>query len=199
MCTASTTTCWDSSSMEVSLPMPTISSLATMSTEASNHLKLYASSWHTRSSIPRTSSCSEEITSALQSTESMDSMMNANAATTSSSGRLSLIASIAFLLLLLLMRKFYACMEDSAQSWAHSNKLRESWDPLMCPTLACFAISSGPIQTRTYKVGERMIVVSRSLLVRKLSQLLPRSTTSTLSAVLTKLSKMVMSSLPSVN
>jgi hypothetical protein len=69
----------------------------------------------------------------------------------------------------------------------------------MCPTLVCFAISSGPTQTRTCKVGERMIVVSRSLLVRKLSQLLPRSTTSTLSAVLTKLSKMAMSSSPSVN
>ena len=45
-------------------------------------------------------------------TESMDSMMSARDDITSNFGKLLLIASIAYLLLQLLMRKFYACMED---------------------------------------------------------------------------------------
>lgn len=49
-------------------------------------------------------------------TESMDSMMNAKEDTTLNFGKLSLIALTAYLLLLLLMKKYSVCMEDLAQN-----------------------------------------------------------------------------------
>ena len=176
----------DCLSTVASLPMQTISFWETMSTEASNHSKLCASCSLTKLNIPRTSSCSEEITSAHLSTESMVSTMNANVAITSSCGRLSLIASIASQLLPLLMKKFSVCTVVSALSSALLSRSRELWDPLMCPTLVSSATFCGQIPTRTSKVGEKMTVVFPSPSVKKLFQLLIRSTILTWFAVLIK-------------
>lgn len=178
MSMVSTTICWDCSSMVASLPMLTISSWATMSTEASNHLRLCAFYSHTKLNIPRTSSYWEETTNAHRLTESMVSTMSASAATTSSCGRLSLTASTAYLLLLLLTRKFFVCTVVLAQSLVLLSKSRELWDPLMSLTLVSFAISSGQTLTRTFKDGVKTTAVCHSLSVKKSFQLLIRSMTS---------------------
>jgi hypothetical protein len=98
--------------MVASHPMLTIYSLETTLIVASSHWKQFACFWPTKLNTQRTFSFSEEIMSVLQLIEFTGSMMSANAVTTSSSGKLSLTVSIAFLLLLLLMRKFSACTVD---------------------------------------------------------------------------------------
>lgn len=184
MSMVNTMICWDCSSTVASLLMPTISSWETMSTEASSHSKQYAFFSHTKLNIPRTSSYLEEITNAHRLTESMVSTMSASAATTSSCGKLSLIASTAFLLLLLLMRKSSVCTVVSALSLALSSKLRELWDLLMFLILVSSAIFYGQILIRMSKVGVKMTEVFLSPLARKSFQLSTRSMILTWSAVL---------------
>ena len=110
--------------------------------------------------------------------------MNASVATTSSYGRLSLIASTAYLLLLLLMRKFSACTVVLALSLVPSSKLRELWDLLTFLILVSSAISCGQILIRMSKDGVKMTEVFHSLLAKKSYQLLTRSTILTWSVVL---------------
>ena len=190
MSTVNTTTCSDYSSTVASLPMLTISSWEITLTEASSHSRQCAFFSLIKLNILRTSSYSEEITSALRLTEFTVSMMSASAATTLSCGKLSQIVSIASLLLLLLMRKYFACTVVSAQSWALSNKLRELWDPLMSQIPVSSAISCGQILTRTSRVGVKMTEVSLSPLGKKSFQLSTKSTISTWFAELIRLSKM---------
>lgn len=70
------TTCCVSLSTVVSPPKPIIFSLVTMSTEASNLLRLSACCWRIKSSTLKTFSSWEETTSALVLIESMGSMMS---------------------------------------------------------------------------------------------------------------------------
>jgi len=193
MSMVNTTTCSDYSSTVASLPMQTISSWVIMSIEASNHSKLCAFYLLIRLNTQRTSSCSEEITSVHPLTESMVFMTNASAATISSCGKLSLIVSIACLLLLLLMRKYFVCTVDSAPSSALSSKLRELWDRLMSLIPAFFAISCGQILIRMSRVGVKTTEVSLSPSVKKSFQHLTKNTILTWFAELIKLLKTAMS------
>ena len=193
MSMVNTTTCSDYSSMVASLPMLTISSWVITSTEASNHSKLCASFSLIRLNIQRTSSYSEEITSAHPLTESMVFMTSASAATISSCGKLSLIVSIASLLLLLLMRKYFVCTVDSAPSSALSSKSRELWDRLTFLIPASFAISCGQILIRMSRVGVKTTEVSLSPSVKKSFQHLTKSTILTWSAELIRSLKTAMS------
>jgi hypothetical protein len=193
MSMVNTTTCSDYSSTVASLPMLTISSWVITSIEASNHLKLCASFSLIRLNIRRTSSYSEEITSVHPLTESMVFMTSASAATISSCGKLSLIVSIASLLLLLLMRKYFVCTVDSAPSSALSSKLRELWDRLMFLIPVFFAISCGQILIRMSRVGVKTTEVSLSPSVKKSFQHLTKSTILTWSAELIKSLKTAMS------
>lgn len=74
--TASTTTCSVCSSMEASPQRPTTSSWAITLIVVNNLWRPSVSCWHTRSSIPKTSSSSVATTSALASTEFTVSMTN---------------------------------------------------------------------------------------------------------------------------
>ena len=189
MSMVNTMTCSDYSSTVASLPMLIISSWEITLTEASSHSKQCAFFSLIKLNILRTSSYWEEITSALRLTEFTVSTTSASAATTLSCGKLSQIVSIAFLLLLLLMRKYFVCTVVSAQSWALSSKLRELWDPLMSLIQVSSAISCGQILTRTYRVGVKMTEVFLSPLGKKSFQISTKSTISTWSAELIKLLK----------
>lgn len=99
----------DCSNMADSLPRQTTSSWVIMSTEANNHSRRSACSWHTRSNTQKTSSSSAVTTSVPPSTESMVSTTSAREDTTSSYGRPSPIASTASPLPPLLMRRSSPC------------------------------------------------------------------------------------------
>ena len=109
MCTDSTTIYSGSSSTEVSLLKPTIFSSVIISTVESNQSRRFAFSFATRSSTPRTSSCSEVITNVLKSIASTDSTTSASVDTLLDSGESSAMSSIASQSQLWSMRKFSAC------------------------------------------------------------------------------------------
>lgn len=150
--------------------------------EANSHLKPSVSYWPTRSSTLRTSSFSEATMNVPASTESMAFMMSARDVTTSNFGKLLLIVSTVYLSLLLLMKKFFACMEVFRQNFQTWSKSEESWDQQMCLTQVSFAIYFGLILRRTFKAGRRMTEESRSSSVRTLSASFWRNMTWTSSA-----------------
>lgn len=150
--------------------------------EVNSHLKLFVSYWLTRSSILRTSSFSEATMNVPVSTESMAFMMNARDVTTSNFGKLLLIVSTVYQLLLLLMKKFFVCMEVFPQNFQTWSKSEESWDQQMCLTQVFFAIYSGLILKRTFKGGRRMTEESLSSSVLTLSVSSSRNMTLTSSA-----------------
>lgn len=190
-----TTICWDCLSMEDSHPMPTISFWVTMWTEVSKVWKLSASCLPTKSSTQRTSSCSEATTSVHQSIVSTGSMMNAKEGTTLRCGKLSLTVSTVYPLLQSSMKKSCVCMEDSAQNWAASNRLRELWDLLMFQIQDSSAISYGQILTRMFRDGVKMTEVSVLHLDKRLYLLLIRNTILIWSAELIRSLKTAMNSL----
>ena len=177
--------------------MLTTSSWETMLTEENNHSRLCASSWPTRSSTQRTSSCWEEITSVPPLTESTGSMMSAREDTTSSCGKLLLTALTAYPLLPLSMRRSSACTVVSAQNWVASSKSRELWGLPMFLIRDCCVISFGQIPTKMYRAGEKTTEVWVSHSDKKLCQHSTRSTTLTSFVELTRWWRTAMSSLPS--
>lgn len=189
----------DSSSMAVSPQRPTIYSLETMLIEVNSHLKPSAFFSLTKSNTQKTSSCSEEITSAQALTESMGFMTSANDDTTLSFGKHSQTVSIAFQLLLLLMKRSYACMEDFPLSFQTWNKSEELWDLLMFQTQDCFVTCSGQIQKRTSRDGRRTIEESVSFSVLTLLACFWRNTTLISFVELIRLLRMAMNFSPSVN
>lgn len=175
--------------------MPTTFSSEITLIVASKVSRLCAYFSHIKLNTLKTSSYLEEIMNALPLTEFMDSMMSANVDTTSSSGRPSQIASIAYPLLQLSMKKSSVCMVVSHQNSHHLSKLRESWDQLMFQIQVFSVICFGQIPIRTFKVGVRMIVEYPSHLVRKLSLLLIRNMILIWSVEHIRLLKTVMNSL----
>ena len=115
--TDNTATCYDYLTMENIHLRPTTSSWEIMLTEESNPLSPYAYCSATKLNTLKTFSFFVGTTNACQSTECMDFMMNARDDITSNYGRYFAIALIACLLLQSLMKKFYACMGDLAQSY----------------------------------------------------------------------------------
>lgn len=148
-----------------------------MSIEANSHLKPSVSYWPTKSNIQRTSSFSEATMNVQASTESMAFMMNARDVTTSNFGKPSLIVSTVYQSLLLLMKKFYACMEVFPLNFQTWSKSEESWDQQMCLTQVFSAIYSGLILRKTFKGGKKMTEESLSSSVLTLSASSLRSMT----------------------
>ena len=137
--------------------------------EVNSHLKPSVSYWPTKSSILRTSSSLEVTMSVPVSTESMAFMMSARDVTTSNFGKHLLIVSTAYPSLLLLMKKFFVCMEVFPQNFPTWSKSEESWDQQMFLTQVSFAIYFGLILRRTFRAGRRMIEESLSSSVQTLS------------------------------
>lgn len=189
----------DSSSMAVSHQRPTIYSLETMLIEVNSHLKPSASFSLTKSNTQKTSSCSEETTSAQALTEFMDFMTSVKDDTTLSFGKHSQTVSIVFQLLLLLMKRSFVCMEDFPLSFQTWNKSEESWDLLMFQTQDCFVTCSGQTQKKTSRDGRRTIEESVSFLVLILLACFWRNTTLISFVELIRLLRMAMNFSPSVN
>ena len=173
----STTIYWESLNTVASLPRPTTSSSVTILTVESNPSKLFAFFSATRSSILRTSSYLEEITSVLRSTESMVSTMNANVDTLLDSGASLATSSIACLSRPSSTRKFSACTVDWVRNWRTSTKSKTSCGQQTSPTLASSAIYSGPILKGASKPMEITTEASRSHSVSKSFASSARNTT----------------------
>mmetsp|Transcript_54726 Transcript_54726/g.108631 ORF Transcript_54726/g.108631 Transcript_54726/m.108631 type:complete len:205 (-) Transcript_54726:665-1279(-) len=183
--------------MVASHPNRTISFSVTTSIEVSRASRPSACCSLTRSSIPRTFSCCVATTSARRSTASMASTTSASGGIRSSCGRPSRIASIAYPSPLSSMRRSYACMAASRQTYNGSTRSLASCGRRTCRTRDCYAICCGPILTRMSLVGATTTGASLSLLDQTWSPSFWMSTTWTSCAVRTRLSRTAMSFSPS--
>ena len=124
-------------------------------TEENNHLKQSSFCWRTNLNLKKTSSYCVAITNAAKLTEFMDFTMNAREDTVSEFGKSSRMFSTVCLLLLLLMIKFYACMEVCRLNWLLSHSCNRSQGQLKFQKTACSATFYGLTLRKVNPAGER--------------------------------------------
>ena len=116
-----------------------------MWTEANNLSRSFPSCLPIRSSIQKTFSYYEGITSVQESTGYMGFMMNVVVVSVSNFGRHSATLSTVYLVLRSLTTKLFACMAAWVLSWVRWNKLPTLQGHVTFQTLVFCVISSGQI------------------------------------------------------
>jgi len=144
--------------------------LETMLIEENRVLKQYALWCAIKLNSQRISSCLEVITRANKSIGCTASTMKLNEDIMWRFGKNSALHSTSFLLQLLLMIEYYACMEVYLQTWMISKSLINFKDRWMFQTKDFYLIWFGLILKLTFKDGVIMIEVSLMYLDKTLSK-----------------------------
>lgn len=152
--------------MVASLQRPTTSSLGTTLTEASNQLKLSCFCWLTKSSLRRTSSSSEEITSVDKSTAFTGSTMSARIDFQSVCGRSSKMFSTACQLPPSSTTRSSVCTVAFPPSLSQFLNYNKSLDLLRSQRMVSCATCSGQTPRKDNQAGVKMIEVFHTRLGR---------------------------------